>query len=818
MPAKRILVAATFFGCAFFMAVSFVSYDGVSPPSQMSPFSNLGGQAGMALAALLLEYFGAGAFVLAFFLLFIGYSVLVRRAVTAPVIKCLGALFLALSFSTALQAVFPTSGYARSPFLLGGIIGDVFSSKLLIWFGALGTGLILCLSSLAALVLATDTFLVELARGIPEILRDLGRLRPRFRLAFLGPTADTNKSGRGSAKTKSKTASRTKAKTKAKAKSKATKPALAELPHIEEPSQDEFDWEDDEDEDEEEVEALLEDEEEIDDFEDIEEDEEDEDAEPDEEEVEPVVSAPPSEPRIRRGGVKTGGDDIEILQISRAEHLKGKEPYPLPPLSLLDPPAASDVEERDAEIRRKAHKLEETLATFGIDGRVVEISRGPTITVYEVELAAGTKVKRITSLPDDISMALKAKTIRIVAPIPGKSTVGIEVPNDTREPVCLRELVVSDVLRKKKIRIPLFLGKDASGDPLIEDLTKMPHLLIAGQTGSGKSVCINSVIASLLLTKYPDELRLILIDPKMVELQSFRDVPHLLTPVVTDMKKAPKILDWAVNEMEQRYRLLSAVGVRDIERFNALGEEEVTQRLSEHYTPDELAGLPTNLPYVVVVVDELADLMMTSAKEVETSICRLAQKSRAVGLHVILATQRPSVDVITGLIKSNMPSRISFRVASKIDSRTILDQMGAERLLGMGDMLFIAPRTSTPTRCQAALVTDAEIRSLVRYVKDVGQTEYSRELTQVRTKSDSDERRMEDRDELYEEAVRVVLASQRGSVSMLQRQLEIGYTRAGRLMDFMEKDGIVGAFKGSKAREVLMTLDDWEARREAQTS
>ncbi len=811
MPAKRILVAATLFGCAFFMAVSFVSYDGVSPPSQLSPFSNLGGQAGMALAALLLEYFGAGAFVLAFFLLFVGYSVLVRRAVTAPVVKCLGALFLAVSFSTALQALFPTSGYARSPFLLGGIIGDVLSSKLLIWFGALGTGLILGLSSLAALVLATDTFLVELARGIPEILGDIGKLRPRFRLAFLGPPGGRTRTRRG------------KSKSKPKSKPKRTKAALAELPEIEEISQDEFDWEETGEEEEDDLDALLEDEDQDEEIEDedaeVEEaDAEVEEAEPDEVEAEPVVAAPPSEPRIRRGGVKATGDDIEILQISRAEHLKGKEPYPLPPLSLLDAPATSDVEERDAEIRRKAHKLEETLTTFGIDGRVVEISRGPTITVYEVELAAGTKVKRITSLPDDISMALKAKTIRIVAPIPGKSTVGIEVPNDTREPVCLRELVVSDVLQKRKVRIPLFLGKDASGDPLIEDLTKMPHLLIAGQTGSGKSVCINSIIASLLLTKYPDELRLILIDPKMVELQSFRDVPHLLTPVVTDMKKAPKILDWAVNEMEQRYRLLSAVNVRDIERFNALGEDEVTQRLSEHYTPDELAGLPTNLPYVVLVVDELADLMMTSAKEVETSICRLAQKSRAVGLHVILATQRPSVDVITGLIKSNMPSRISFRVASKIDSRTILDQMGAERLLGMGDMLFIAPRTSTPTRCQAALVTDKEIRNLVRYVKDVGQTEYSRELTQVRTKSDADERRMEDRDELYEEAVRVVLASQRGSVSMLQRQLEIGYTRAGRLMDFMEKDGIVGAFKGSKAREVLMTLEDWEARREAQTS
>ncbi|MCA9322472.1 MAG: DNA translocase FtsK, partial [Planctomycetes bacterium] len=522
----------------------------------------------------------------------------------------------------------------------------------------LGTFLILLLLALCALVLATDTLLIEAAQATPRAARDAWqRLRalrlPRLSLAG-GAIEDELAVTDPPQKTKRKSRSK-----------KATPPEpSAEVDEDYEVEEDTLDLEDDlangldldgldellaadpietprpnpraaskktksaarskvdfgaMDIDPADIPVEIEDldpDEELDEFS----TELDEPWDEEADDVEEVDPGPLREPVIRRGGVQLASDGIEILRISRAEHMIGREPYVLPPITLLEDIDHNDDTERDAEIKRKARKLEETLATFGIQGEVVEISRGPTITVYEIELAAGTKVKRITSLPDDISMALKAKTIRIVAPIPGKSTVGIEVPNDRREKVRLRELALSETLRKKHFKIPLFLGKNAAGDALIEDLTSMPHLLIAGQTGSGKSVCINSIIASLLLTKYPEEVRLILIDPKMVELQAFRDVPHLLTPVVTDMKKAPKVLDWAVNEMEHRYEILSAAGVRDIGRFNALGAEEIRNRLTEHFTEEEIDKQPTSLPYVVVIVDELADLMMTSAKEVETSI------------------------------------------------------------------------------------------------------------------------------------------------------------------------------------------------------
>ncbi len=833
MAAKRGLTAAAFFALALFLSVSFVSFDGITPTSELNGAANLCGAFGKFIAAALLKTFGAGAFALSFFCMFIGYSILVSRPITSPLIKCVGAVVFTIVLSTMVQALDPTAGYGNSPYPFGGIAGDQGAAMLIHWFGGIGATLILLLLGTSSLILATDRFLVDIALGIPEFFQgSLAKWKlPTF--AFVpGDGAGVEIKTPKSKKKKSK---------KKTAKKKAAKKKAVVLEELEE--EDDIAAEDDEEEalsdaaeeaEEEEVEYEIEDEtgimEPTDDFMfDADLDEEDdsslllEDAseapEPEDawlEDDEEVAPAPRSDPIIRRGGVSTASEGVEILKLSREKHLQGKETYVLPPLSLLEDPIVRDVEERDGEIRRKARKLEETLETFGITAQVVEISRGPTITVYELELAAGTKVKRITSLPDDISLALKAKTIRIVAPIPGKAAVGIEVPNDIRETVFLKTLACSEVLQKKHFNIPLLLGMDASGNALIEDLTSMPHLLIAGQTGAGKSVCINTIIASLLLTKYPEEVRLILIDPKMVELQAFRDVPHLLTPVVTDMRKAPKILEWAVNEMEHRYELLSAVGVRDIKGFNSLGQEEVEERLAEHYTIEEIETMQKHLPYVVLIVDELADLMMTSAKEVEQSICRLAQKSRAVGVHVILATQRSSVDVITGLIKSNMPSRLSFRTASKIDSRTILDAMGAERLLGRGDMLFMSPRSGGgPIRCQAALVSDEEIKSIVRYIKDVAQPEYSRELTQVPTSSEKSEEGFQDRDALYNDAVRAVLASQRGSVSMLQRKLGVGYTRAARLVDFMAEDGIVGNFKGSKAREVMLTLEDWEKQQTA---
>ncbi len=488
--------------------------------------------------------------------------------------------------------------------------------------------------------------------------------------------------------------------------------------------------------------------------------------------------------------------------------------YLLPPPSLLDEAHKLDKSLRSQHVQQQIEILERTLKEFGVGARVVDIDQGPVVTRYELSLEAGTKLTKVTSLSDDLAIATKAPAVRIVAPIPGKSTVGVELPNVEKELVRMRELAEGDGYRKRDQIIPLFLGKDASGKPIVTDLTKMPHLLIAGATNSGKSVCINSIVASILMTQHPDDVRLILIDPKMVELTAFAEIPHLLTPVVTDMKRATWILDWATRKMDERYDTLAAVGVRSISAYNRLGEEEIRNRLGEDVDYDRV---PFHLPYIIIIVDELADMMMLASKTIETSITRLAQKSRAVGLHIILATQRPSVDVITGLIKSNLPTRISFQVTSKVDSRTILDRNGAEKLLGSGDFLFLAPGSSNLVRAQGTFMSDEELRRTVDFVKRQAKPDFSLNLDGCvggddEVSDDPEAAATSGSDDLYEDACRIVIASGRGSVSLLQRKLEIGYTRAARLVDMMAADGIVGDYKGSKAREVVMSLDAWESK------
>ena len=481
--------------------------------------------------------------------------------------------------------------------------------------------------------------------------------------------------------------------------------------------------------------------------------------------------------------------------------------FALPPAELLsDPPVVrSAVDEEN--VRQRAQVLEKTISEFGIEAKVVAIEKGPVITQYEMALAPGIKVNRIIGLSDDIAMAMKAPSVRVVAPIPGKSTVGIEVPNAYRDIVKMRDLMHET--GNKKRNLPLLLGRDAAGAPLISDMTSMPHLLIAGATGSGKSVCINSVIMSLVMFHNPDKVKLLLVDPKMVELSVYKDIPHLISPVVTDMKKAAAVLDWACGKMDERYSLIASVGSRNIASFNKLGPDGIRQRLAADGDPDDvdLADMPTFLPYVIIVVDELADLMMVASKEVETSIIRLAQKSRAVGIHLIMATQRPSVDVITGLIKSNFPSRIAFQVASKVDSRTILDRNGAEALLGSGDMLFLPPGTSKLIRAQGTYVDEDEVRNVCDHLREEGLPEYSKELVQIKSTADNDP---SEEDPFYLDAMRIICESQRGSLSLIQRRLSVGYSRAARLLDLMEANGIVGEYKGSQAREVHMTLEEWE--------
>ncbi|MCP4252755.1 MAG: DNA translocase FtsK [Candidatus Scalindua sp.] len=518
-----------------------------------------------------------------------------------------------------------------------------------------------------------------------------------------------------------------------------------------------------------------------------------------------VAPRPPVKLKLRKRTVLSKEDELSIPKEKRIKF--ENMDYVLPPVTLLDQLKKHKLDS-DEHVMEKASVLKETLEQFKITAEVVGLEKGPSVTMYELELAPGTKVGKISNLSDDIAIALKAPSIRVVAPIPGKSTIGIEVPNTHRKPVQMRELYETASKDSHKRTIPLLLGKDIAGYPLISDLAAMPHLLVAGTTGSGKSVCLNSIILSILLFQRPEELKLILIDPKMVEFTAFKDIPHLITPVVTDMKKAAAVLEWAVLKMDERYKLLAKAGVRDLAGYNRLKDSEKLKRID----PDGVANpddIPSHMPCMVIVVDELADLMMVASKEVEASIIRLSQKSRAVGIHLVVATQRPSVDVITGLIKSNLPSRISFHVFSKVDSRTILDQNGAEKLLGKGDMLFLPPGTSKLSRVQGAYVSDNEINRVVDYLKQMSLPEFSPELKIWQSPAKEDN---STKDELYEEAVRIILETQRGSVSLLQRRLEIGYSRSARLIDSMAEDGIVGEYKGSQAREVFVTLDEWESQ------
>jgi S-DNA-T family DNA segregation ATPase FtsK/SpoIIIE len=463
-------------------------------------------------------------------------------------------------------------------------------------------------------------------------------------------------------------------------------------------------------------------------------------------------------------------------------------PYHLPPVRLLKKGNKSASEQKNRSIHQLAKKLEQTLDSFGVRAKVTQVHRGPAVTRFELQPETGVKVSRIVSLADDMALALAAKDIRIEAPIPGKSALGIEVPNPEISIVTLREVIESPAFRDSDGKLSVALGRDISGEPVIGNLAKMPHLLVAGATGSGKSVCINGMIISLLYKARPDEVKFLMIDPKMVELSVYNEIPHLLIPVVTDPRKASMALKKVVQEMESRYQLFAQTGTRDIERYNQMMEMRGQEKL----------------PYIVVIIDELADLMMVAPGDVEEAISRLAQMARAAGIHLIIATQRPSVDVITGLIKANIPSRIAFGVSSQVDSRTILDMAGAEKLLGRGDMLYFPVGYPKPVRVQGAFVSDREVEAVVSYVKSQQEASYREDLILSETTQAS---KVEEEDELFEAAMQLVIEAQQASVSLLQRRLHIGYTRAARLIDALESHGVVGPYEGSKPREVLIKPD-----------
>jgi DNA segregation ATPase FtsK/SpoIIIE, S-DNA-T family len=501
--------------------------------------------------------------------------------------------------------------------------------------------------------------------------------------------------------------------------------------------------------------------------------------------------------------------DEVIARLEAASATSNDTPYTLPSLDLLEESEEFPYELLAKRARLAAITLEKTFQEFGLNVKVVEIDTGPVITQFELELEAGLRLSKVTSLADDLAIALRVPSVRVVAPIPGKNTVGVEVPNDKRVMVRLRDLIESCAKDIDDKRIPLFLGKDVSGRPLAVDMAKMPHLLIAGRTGTGKSVCLNALILSILMTRTPEQVRMLMIDPKMVELSPYKRIPHLMHPVITDMKKAEAVLGWAVEKMEERYDLLARTGVRHLDSYNKLNQETRLERMGIDPESEEAEQIPEKMPYIVIIADEMADMMMTSGKDVEAHIIRLAQKSRAVGIHLILATQKPTVDVITGLIKSNLPARVAFQVASKSDSRVVLDEGGADKLLGNGDMLFLAPGTSNLSRAQGAFVSDEEVNSVIDYFAGF-EPDYSAELAQLSASGGMASRdQMKERDELYEQAIDVIVREGRGSVSLLQRALGVGYGRGARLIDFMAEDGIVGDYNGSQAREVLFTPEQW---------
>lgn len=520
-------------------------------------------------------------------------------------------------------------------------------------------------------------------------------------------------------------------------------------------------------------------------------------------------------------------------QIKNTQKKQEKRQYNYPPVQLLDPSVDTEGASAMLELQNNATKLVETLKSFGVNATITNICRGPSVTRYELQPAAGVKISKITNLSDDIALNLAAKGVRIEAPIPGKAAIGIEVPNKVTSMVSLRELIDSPAFADSDSKLSCVLGRDISGEIVLTDLAKMPHLLIAGTTGSGKSVCVNSLLMSILYKATPDEVKILLIDPKMVEFSKYKGIPHLLVPVVSDAKKAAGALNWAVSEMLNRYKLFSEYDCKDIGSYNNLIERNL-EYIAENTTEDseeevcmEVGGLPVakeKLPQIVIAIDELADLMMAAPSEVEDSICRLAQMARAAGMHLIIATQRPTVNVITGLIKANVPSRIALKVSSNIDSRTILDASGAEKLIGRGDMLYSPVGASQPIRVQGCFARDEEIECVTAYIKKSHDAQYNTEVEERIRKIAAEELGKNakdnvalsgdapDVDSLMEEAIKVVIEAGQASTSLLQRRLKVGYARAGRMIDDMEQMGIVGPHQGSKARDVLMTYNEWLER------
>ena len=794
-------------GCLFLVA-ALATFDPADPPVSYgfpphARATNACGFLGAAVASGLYEWFGLGAWLAVAALAGIDMTLLRRRAMPDLPLRTAGGIVALVGVCTLL-AMFQPDWIARpiwGPGGHAGAIGRHFSEG---YFAKTGAAIVVTAITGAGLFLACDTLVLRAVSGMTAALMGIisafvagvSHIGARIRSRSCAEDVSTDATDDASADIAAafpglrlRTASNTDTDEDEDASDleddsepairvrRREKPVVAEKIAVE----------DEED--------LLDDSVE----------ESDEDA-VDEEELEPAEEPRPAVPIKSLASRRRKPEAIQMAPDPTAD-------YELPSLELLLPAEQLQLDEQEQEVRDRARVLEKTFADFGFKVRVVEIETGPVISQYEIELEAGLRLAKIANLADDLAIALRVPSVRIVAPIPGKNSVGIEVPNTTRQMVRLREVIEETQAKSRTMKIPLYFGKDVAGNPMVFDMASLPHLLIAGRTGTGKSVCLNSIIVSMLMTRRPDEVRMLMIDPKMVELTPYKALPHLMHPVVTDMKKAEAILAWAVDKMEERYAMLAKVGVRHLSQYNQLGREELLKRFNPE-TDEDAAAIPTTMPYIVMIADEIADMMMTAGKEIEQHIIRLAQKSRAVGIHLILATQKPTVDVITGLIKSNLPARIAFQVASRTDSRVVLDECGAERLLGNGDMLFLSPGTSQILRGQGTYLSDEEIG---RVMAAIGTTEpqYAAELVNLQPAPSGDAPKGsagKDRDEMYEAAVEVVIREGRGSVSLLQRALGVGYGRGARLIDFMAEDGVVGQYAGSQAREVLLTMDQWAER------
>jgi len=736
------------------------------------PVANYAGVFGAYVAFGLFLIFGISAFVIPFVFLLWAECFFLQKVPERKLFKFIGLAIALLSIATIVTI---TVGPSQR-FIYGGAFGYVAGNHLLRYFGRLGSYILAGSAFLLSLLLATDFLLYPLFRAILERCQDFfSSIAEQF------PRGTKKNENAGTLK-KEQEQKIKELKQREKEKEKAKEKPAPRMPDIPlkiktyQPTA-----------------GMME-------------DKTKSEKKAKEEAKEPVKKPVPqtvavkADPAGKEKAAETGSGDATAFKGVIGSQIKADVNYQFPSVDLLKRPK-EDVVGGGDDLAANSKAIEATLAEFEIEVKVVEVEQGPKITLYEILPAPGVRANSIAAYEDDIAMALRATSIRMIIPIPGKQTIGIEVPNSVSRPILVREMIENPDFRSQKCMLPLILGKDTSGKPMIADLASMPHILIAGTTGSGQTVCINSIIAGFLYHCTPSQLKLVMVDPKMVELAVYNKIPHMLSPVVTDVRKAANTLNWVVMEMEKRYKLFATIGVRNIVGFNTreLSEEGVKQ---VEAAGDSENVIPASIPYIVVIIDELADLMLVAQDKVETAITRLAQLSRAVGIHLILATQRPSVDVITGVIKANFPARVAFKVASVVDSRTILDSKGAEKLLGRGDMLFIQPGSDNMIRGQAPLIDDEEINKIVAFTASQGKPEYHGEIQAAQNSSMPGG--AGEKDDMFEEAKRIVLTTRQASTSYLQRRLRLGYSRAARVVDQLEAAGVIGPQDGAKPREIFL--------------